>query len=303
MTKNEETWQVDGRSLTVSHLQKTFWPEDGLSKGEMLAYYRQMAPLMLPYFQDRPVTARVFPNGIHGFSYYRRDLPDNAPDWLRYADYEPVTTGKTIQVPLIDDAAGLLWLANQGGIEFHLWAARLPNLAEPDMAIFDLDVGAKADFGDVLQAALRLREALTAVNLQSYAKTSGGTGLHVYVPLSPGYTFDFVREWVKGIAIQLEAAHPDLMAVAHGRTHEGQTVTIDYAQNSIGRNTAAPYTLRARPGAPVSAPLTWEEVADGRITPADFNIHTMPQRTADHGDLFLPVLTEKQSIPEGTLSQ
>ncbi|HFQ93759.1 MAG TPA: hypothetical protein ENK32_07100, partial [Anaerolineae bacterium] len=158
MTKNEETWQVDGRSLTVSHLQKIFWPEDGLNKGEMLAYYRQMAPLMLPYFRDRPVTARVFPNGIHGFSYYRRDLPENAPGWLRYADYEPVTTGKAIQVPLIDDTAGLLWLANQGGIEFHLWASHLPRLAEPDMAIFDLDVGAKADFGDVLQAALRLRE-------------------------------------------------------------------------------------------------------------------------------------------------
>lgn len=297
MTKNEETWQVDGRNITVSNVQKLFWSEDKISKGEMLAYYRQMAPIMLPYFLDRPVTTRVFPNGIHGFAYYRRDMPENAPDWLRCADYKPLTTDKVIQVPLIDDAAGLLWLANQGGIEFHLWASRLPDLAEPDMAIFDLDVGEKADFGDVRQAALRLREALTAVNLLSCVKTSGGTGLHVYVPLAPGYTFDFVREWVKGVAIQLEAAHPDLLAVAHGRTHTGQKVTIDYAQNSIGRNTAAPYTLRARPGAPVSTPLTWDEVADGRVAPSDFTISTLPERVQKKGDLFRSVLDGNQKLP------
>ena len=270
-------WQIEGRSVSVSNLGKIFWPEDGFTKEDMLRYYKAVAPIMLPYLKDQPVTLRVFPDGIHGFSYYRRDLPENAPAWLRSVDYQPETKS-VIQLPLIDDMAGLVWLANQGSVEFHLWGSRLPDLAQPDQAIFDLDRGDEASFADVLQAALRLREALERLGLRRCPKTSGGRGLHVYLPLAPGYTFDAVHAWVKALAAQLAATYPELIAVAHGATHRGGEVTIDHAQNSIGRNTAAPYTLRAHPGAPISTPLSWDEVEDGRVHPSELTLRVVPNR-------------------------
>jgi bifunctional non-homologous end joining protein LigD len=291
-----EAWQIGGRSVTVSNLDKIFWPEGGLSKGDMLHYYQEVAQTMLPYLKDRPVTLRVFPEGIDGPSYYRRDLPENAPTWLRSVDHKPETSERVIRLPLVDDAAGLVWLANQGSIEFHPWASRLPDLAQPDQVIFDLDPGDEAGFVDVLQAALRLREALERLGLQSYAKTSGGRGLHVYLPLAPGHDFDAVRDWVRGRAEQLAAAYPRLIAVAHGATHKGRQVTIDHAQNSIGRNTAGPYTLRAHPRGPVSTPLTWDEVEDGQLLPSAFTLRVLPDRLRRVGDLFAPVLHGDQGL-------
>ncbi|MBC7261718.1 MAG: DNA polymerase domain-containing protein [Chloroflexi bacterium] len=292
-----DTWYVDGREVIVSNLNKVFWPEDHLTKEDMLRYYQMVAPTMLPYQKDRPVTLRVFPDGVLGFSYYRRDAPEHAPAWLRYVDYQPETSARVIQLPLIDDAASLLWLANEAAIEFHTWASCVTNLAQPDMAILDLDPGDKASFGDVLQAALRVRDALEELNLRSYPKTSGGRGVHVYLPLESGHTFEEVRMWVKTLAERLAVSYPDLIAVAHGATHRGHQVTIDHAQNSIGRNTAAPYTLRARPGAPVSTPLTWSEVEAGQISPADLNLHTLSERLQQVGDLFAPVLQGGQRLP------
>jgi len=256
-----------------------------------------MGPILLPYFHDRPVTLRVFPDGIHGFSFYRRDIPDNAPAWIRRVDYRPQTTREVIQLPLIDNVAGLIWFANKGAIEFHLWASRWPHLESPDWAIFDLDVGDGVSFGMVLEAALTLRDYLRAHQMDGYCKTSGGHGLHVYFPLEPGYTFDQVRGWVYSVAQDLAASYPHLFAVPHGATHRSKRVTLDYAQNSIGRNTAAPYTLRARLGATVSTPLTWEEIADGRFRPPDFTIHTVPQRVQKLGDPFANLLQVRYHIP------
>jgi len=297
VTPTSGAWQIEGRSISVSNLEKVFWPEDGLSKEDMLRYYLSIAPVILPYLKDRPATLRIFPDGIHGFSYYRRDRPENAPLWLRSVDYRPENSERVIQLPLIDDAAGLVWLANEGSIELHLWGSRAPNLAEPDQVIFDLDPGDEATFANVLRAALQLREALEQLGLQGYPKTSGGRGLHVYLPLVPVYTFNAVRAWVRTLTEQLVAAYPDLIAVAHGATHRGHQVTVDHAQNSIGRNTAAPYTLRARPNAPVSTPLTWNEVEVGQVRPSDLTLRVLPQRLRQMGDLFAPVLQGSQYLP------
>jgi bifunctional non-homologous end joining protein LigD len=293
-----QAWTIGGRYVTVSHLDKVFWPEDGLTKGDMLRYYEAVAPVMLLHLKERPVTLRVFPEGIEGFSYYRRDLPEKAPAYLRSVDYQPETSTEVIQLPLVDDAAGLLWLANQGSIEMHAWASRLPDLAQPDQVIFDLDPGDKAGFADVLQAALRVREGLERLDLRSYPKTSGGRGLHVYLPLASGYSFETVRAWVRNLAERLVARYPDLIAVAHGPTHRGRQVTIDHAQNSIGRNTAAPYTVRAHAGATVSTPLTWEEVEDGRVRPSELTLKTVPERVQRLGDLFATVLQGRQRLPQ-----
>jgi bifunctional non-homologous end joining protein LigD len=294
---SETVWKLAGREVRVTSLDRPYWPDDGLTKGSLLAYYRDLASVLLPYFKDRPVTPRVFPRGIGAPGYYRRERPDTAPEWVRSAPYKTATDPHDIQVLLIDDEAGLIWLANTGAIELHLWGAHLPDLSEPDQAIFDLDPGDGATFEAVLEAALRLRERLAKHGLEGYPKTSGGHGLHVWLPLAPGHTFEDVRAWVKATAEELAADHPDLVAVSHGPTHRGSHVTVDHAQNSVGRNTAAPYTVRALPSAPVSTPLTWDEVGAGRVRPTDFTLKNVPKRLGTLGDLFGPVLKRGQRLP------
>jgi bifunctional non-homologous end joining protein LigD len=297
VSASSETWNLGDQSVQVTHLEKLYWPKAGFTKGDMLRYYVRIAPVALPYFHDRPVTLRVYPAGVDGPSYYLRDCPEEAPGWLRRTLYQPRTVSHPVPLPLLDTVAGLLWFANQGAIEFHLWSARVPDLAQPDQAIFDLDPGETASFADVREAALHLREQLARAGVRGYPKTSGGHGLHIYVPLASGYSYEFVRSWVKTIGQQLAIVHPKLIAVASGPTHRGGRVTIDAAQNSIGRNTAAPYTLRAGAAHPtVSTPLAWEEIESGDLVPADLTPQVALERIKQYGDLFAPVLHPDQHI-------
>jgi bifunctional non-homologous end joining protein LigD len=299
MVAKSSSWELSGRPVRVTSLDRVYWPEDGITKGDLLAYYRDMAPVLMPYLAERPVTLRVFPQGMHGYGHWRRDRPDNAPEWIRQAEYQTATDGHSLDALVLDDAAGLIWAANSGGIEIHIWCSTLPNLAEPDLIAFDLDPGESASFADVLRAARIVREELDRLGLRGYPKTSGGKGLHVFLPLAPGHTFEQTRDWVSAMAERLEEDHPDLIAAAHGGTHKGKRVTIDHAQNSIGRNTAAPYSVRARPGAPVSTPVTWEEIEEGRFAPEDFTTATIQARVEKLGDLFAPVLGGDQPLPSG----
>ncbi len=297
MNASSETWQLGNQAIQVSHLENVYRPQTGFTKGELLGYYRQIAPVALPHLKDRPVTLCVYPHGVEGTSYYLRDCPGDAPNWLRRVQYQPKTVSHPVPLPLIDTAAGLLWFANQGAIEFHLWGLHTPDLAQPDLAIFDLDAGSTASFDAMREAALRLHDALEQARVRGYPKTSGGGGLHIFVPLGPGYTFERVRRWVKAVGQQLASNYPDLIALAHGATHQGGCVTVDYAQNSLGRNTAAPYTLRAHPVHPtVSTPLTWEELDAGTIHPASLSPHMVLERVSRMGDLFAPVLQGDQHI-------
>lgn len=296
---SSETWDLGEQTISVTHLEKVYWPQAGFTKRDLLHYYQGIALVMLPYLHDRPVTLRVFPQGINSFSYYRRDCPPEAPSWLRQVSYQPRTVAHTIPLPLIDTAAGLLWFANHGAIEFHCWGSHLPDLTQPDLAIFDLDPGSGASFETVREGALRLRDLLEQADVRSYPKTSGGRGLHILAPLKAGPSFEDIRHWVKGIGEQLTSRFPDLFALSHGATHQGDRLTIDSAQNSLGRNTAAPYTLRASPACPlVSAPLTWEEVEDGTIQPSFLTPLTVLERVKRRGDLFAPVLQAEQDISE-----
>jgi bifunctional non-homologous end joining protein LigD len=297
MSASSETWQLGSQSVQVSHLEKLYWSQTGITKGDMLGYYQQIAHVALPYFKDRPVTLRVFPQGVDGVSYYLRDCPETAPDWVRRVEYHPKTATHLVSLPLIDTAAGLVWFANEGAIEFHLWSSHVPDLTQPDQAIFDLDPGNTTSFHDVREAALRLHDKLEQAGVTGYPKTSGGHGLHIYVPLATEYTFDRVRTWVKVVGQQLASTYPELIAIAHGPTHQGSRVTIDYGQNSVGRNTAAPYTLRAStPHPTVSTPLTWEELDAGNIHPADLTPQVVLERVQRLGDLFTPVLQTDQHI-------
>lgn len=295
---DREVWELEGHRVTVTHLDKLFWPEEGITKGDLLHYYQKMGPVMLPYLRDRPVTLHVFPDGIKGGAYYRRERPAHAPRWIRSVAYRPVSLQEVIHVPVIDNLAALIWFANLGSIEFHGWGSRLPALEEPDMAFLDLDPGDEASFEQVVEAALCVRDLLEEIGVDGYVKTSGGRGLHVYIPLASGYTFKAVRTWVKRLARLLASRRPSLILVARGATHRGKEVSIDYAQNSLGRNMAVPYTVRAHPGAPVSTPLSWEELQANALRPEMFTLHTVPDRVRQQGDLFQNVLVRRQHLPE-----
>jgi bifunctional non-homologous end joining protein LigD len=296
-TAKREAWTIDGREVVVSSLAKPYWPEDAITKGDLLAYYRSVAPTMLPYLVGRPVTAVVLPRGVGGFSYYRRDRPKNAPEWIPGVPYRRKTDAKPVTLLTIEDEAGLIWLVNQGAIEIHPWMARLPDVEHPDQVVFDCDPGEGADFGDVLAVARIVRAALDEQGLRSYPKTTGGSGLHIVIPVDPVAGYETVRDWVEALADRLAAEHPDRISSAGGATHRGHRVTLDYAQNSVGKNLAAPYTVRARPQAPVSTPLAWEEVEEDRVRPGDFTIRTVPDRLVRLGDLFAPVLRGGQRLP------
>lgn len=291
------TWQIDGRQLELHKLDRVLWPQEGYTKGVLLTYYRDIAPIILPYLRQRPLTFGAFPRGVDGPRYYRRSRPKSAPDWLRAVRYQPASRSGDLEAPLIDDAAGLLWYVEHGAIEFHIWLTSADDLDRPDWAVFDLDPGDKASFAQVLQTASLVQNQLESQDLTGYVKTSGGRGLHVFVPLAPAHPFPAVREWVRGIAEILAESHPDLVAVAQRETHSGRLVTIDHAQNSVARNTAAPYTVRGHPGARVSAPVSWDEVAAGTLRPSDFTLATMPDRLTQVGDLWEPALTLEQRLP------
>jgi bifunctional non-homologous end joining protein LigD len=265
MNASSDTWQLGDQSVQVTHLEKVYWPQAGFTKGDLLGYYRQIAPVMLPHLKDRPVTLRVYPQGVDGASYYLRDCPEQAPDWLRRVQYQPKTVSHPVPLPLIDTTAGLLWFANQGAIEFHLWGSHTPDLAQLDLAIFDLDPGETVSFAAVREAALRLHDALEQAGVSGYPKTSGGSGLHVFVPLVPGHTFERVRTWVKGVGQRLASSYPSLVR---------------------------------RPIHPtVSTPLTWKELEEGDLHAADLTPHIVLERVGRLGDVFAPVLQGNQHIP------
>ncbi len=297
--ENPVLWNINGYQLQINHPNKLYWPEDKISKLALLTYYKEMAATLLPYFKNRPVTLHYFPRGIHNFSFYRRNFDQKTNSPIQTVDYQEVSQDKTIQLPLIHTEEGLLWLVSKGCIEFHLWSAKAIDFLHPDMAIFDLDIGNNTPFNKVLKAALVTRDYLKKQGIVVYPKTTGGTGIHLYVPIKPIYDFKTVRMWVKSVGGRLSKMYPELVTTEKSgrKTHQGNRVTIDYSQNSIGRNTAAPYTVRAYRLAPVSTPLHWYEVEKGGFKPTDFNLKNLPARIAKEGDLFEGTLKNQQQLP------
>ncbi|HHB79138.1 MAG TPA: hypothetical protein ENK85_07890 [Saprospiraceae bacterium] len=301
MPKAGETiyWTINEHRLAITSPAKVYWPQSGMTKLDLLEYYRDIGPFMLPFLKDRPATFHVYPRGISDFSFYKRDFEGDV-DFVQTYTYHEISQEKIIQVPLINNLESLIYFANKGCIEVHSWASKTPQLLRPDMAIFDLDVSARVPFDWALMAAYELHLLLEEKGLKSYAKTSGGSGMHVYVPLQPKYSFEFVRKWVKKVGGELAAKEPDRVASAptHRKTHIGNKVVIDYLQNAPTRNTASPYTVRAYPHGPVSTPLSWDEVKKGGIKPSDFTLKNMPARVAQIGDLFADIMTHQQVIPD-----
>jgi bifunctional non-homologous end joining protein LigD len=265
------------KTIELSNVGKVLFPDDGITKGDLAGYYRGVAGLMLPLLRDRPVSMTRFPDGITAHAIVQKNVPAYFPDWITRARVRK--EGGSLQQVVIDKAATLVYLAGQACIELHAFLSKLDRIRQPDQLIFDLDPPDDHRFDDVRVCALRLRELLTdELRLPSFVKTTGGKGLHVHVPLNPTEEFDAVREFARQAAELLAARNPGLVTTEQRKDKRGPRIYADIMRNAYAQLAVAPYSVRARPGAPVATPLTWDEVEDERLSPGQFTIRTLPGR-------------------------
>ncbi|WP_256010366.1 DNA ligase D [Desertivirga xinjiangensis] len=287
--KDTEAKEVDGHILKFTHLNKLYWPEDRISKREMFNYYHQVAPFMLPYLKDRPMSLNRFPGGIHGESFYQKNVRDKAPDWARTM---PHTNGEGIEKDYLlgNDEATLLWMASLGCIEMNPWFSRSQFPDNPDYCVIDLDPD-KQTFDQVIQAAREVKQVLDAIDVPSFPKTSGSTGIHIYIPLGAKYSYDQSQIFANIIAKLVHKQIPDFTTLERMIANRKGKMYLDYLQNRPGATIAGVYSLRPKPGATVSMPVTWDEVKPG-LTMRDFTIHNAIDRLKETGDLFTGILGE-----------
>ena len=289
-----DRWEVAGRSLRLTNLDKVLWPDDGITKRDMIAYYVRMAPYLLPYLRDRPLSMQVFPDGITGKSFWRKDKPTYSPDWIASWTYHGEKTKTYI---VVNEVATLGWVANAGVIDLHPWHSRIDAPDRPDWAVFDLDPFEPATFADVVHIAKLVKAALDHYGLRGTIKTSGQTGLQIYVPIRRGPTYDEVRAWVEAVARAIGQVEPQLITWEWTVSHRTGKIRIDYTQNIINKTLAAPYSLRPAPRAPVSTPIAWEELDDKRLRPDRWTIASIGRRVAEVGDLFTATIGGGQDLP------
>lgn len=285
------------RSVALSNLEKVFWPAEGITKRDLLTYYRDVAPVLVPHLRRRPFTMKRYPDGWQGRHFFQKNVPSRAPTWLHTAPL-PATTRegetRTISYALVDDLLALLWVVNLGCIDLHTWTSRADLPHRPDWVVFDLDPADGTGFEAVCEVALLVREALVLLGLEGFPKTSGAKGMHVLVPLARRHTHDDARRFASIVAAALARAHPGLVTTEWAR-RKRRGVLIDVHQNGAGRTTASAYSVRPRAGAPVSTPLRWDEVRPG-LEPGAFTMDVALERVARHGDLAAGVLTQRQTL-------
>ncbi len=280
------------RKIQLSNLDKVFWPREGYTKGDLLRYYDQIAETLLPYLHERPVHMLRYPDGIEGKSFYQKDAPDHTPDWVVTESIE--SDGEAIRYIICNDRDTLIWMVNLASIDLHPWLSRRTTRDTPDWVVFDLDAK-KAPFGDVVKIARAVGKVLRGIGLRPYLKTSGATGLHVFVPVKPGYSYGQTSGFCEAVATHVAIEHKDIATVERAVSRRGSRVYVDFGQNRRGQTVVPAYVARPRPGAPVSTPLDWDEL-ETDLDPVRFNIKTMPARLAKHGDLFQGTLRDPQDL-------
>ena len=290
--------EVAGRLVPVSSLDRVLWPLTGMTKADLARYYLSVASVLLPHLVDRPLTLRRFPEGVGGPQFFQTRTPPHPP-WLRTATLSYPRTGKTFEAPVIDDLAGLVWAVNLSAIELHPFLGTVTDLAAPTAMVLDLDPGAPAGLREVATVALLLRAELEAIGLTGYPKSSGGKGIHVYVPARDA-DYGQTKALARSLAAGLSAERPDLVVNRMTKNLRVGRVLVDWSQNDPGKSTVAPWSLRGHPVPTVSEPVTWREVeqaaAHGQRLPDA--LADVGRRLDEHGDLFAPVLTQGQPLAE-----
>src|SRR5437763_3493827 len=288
--KDGDAWwtQIGDRELRLSNLNKIFWPDEGYTKGDLIAYYLNVAPLILPHLRGRPLTLKRMPDGATGPFFYEKSAPSHVPDWIGRCQVLSDDAKKgVIDYMTIDDEAGVLFMANLGCIEFHPLHSRCEDVEHPDYLFFDLDPFPPYTYEDVLTVARHIKVLLDQLGMTGYPKTSGATGLQIYVPVQHGkFTYEQTRAFVGACGRLIENADKDRVTMAWRVSDRTGKVFIDHNMNRQGANISAAYSLRPEPRAPVSTPLSWEEVEEGGFEPADFRIENVWERFDEVGDLF-----------------
>ena len=287
------------RELRLSNLDKPFWPEEGITKGDLVAYYRDVAEVLVPHLRSRPFTMKRYPDGWQGKHFFQKQAPTHMPSWIKRAPFPASTREgekKVIDYALVDDELALLWMVNMACIDMHVWSSRADRPDRPDWVMFDLDPAEGATFDDVVTVAGLVRETLDLLDLEGFPKTSGSRGIHVLVPIARRHTFGEAREFAAIVAGALARAHPGLVTTEWTKSKR-RGVLVDANQNGPGKTNASVYSVRPRAGAPVSAPLRWDEVQPG-LDLASFTMDAVLDRVARDGDLFAGVLHGKQSLTQ-----
>jgi bifunctional non-homologous end joining protein LigD len=304
--KKTTTIRLEGRPVKLSNLQKVLYPGGGYTKAHILDYYRRVAPYMLPHLHNRPLTLKRYPDGADKGSFYEKRCPVYRPEWVETAEIPGST--KPLNACLVNNLSTLIWAANLASLELHVPLARLPAITQPDLMVFDLDPGAPADIGDCARLALQIKEVLSAMGLAVYVKSSGKKGLHLYVALEASTTtYARTKSFSKSMAQALERRYPEQVTAKMAKQHRGGKIFVNWSQNDPSKTMVCAYSLRAAEEPQVAFPLSWKEVdlLAGRKRGEPFAI-TLPealQRLAKEGDLFKPLLTQKQKLPEAATPQ
>jgi bifunctional non-homologous end joining protein LigD len=287
-TDETQVREINGHELKFTNLSKIYWPKEKFTKRDMLNYYYQVAPYILPYLKDRPQSLNRYPNGINGKSFYQKDITGKVPDWIKMSPYH-TSDGKDKNFLVPEDDASLLYMANLGAIEMNPWNSTIHKPDQPDWCLIDLDPAPSNTFEQVIQTALTTKEVLDSFGITGYAKTSGSTGIHIYIPLGAKYTYDECQLFGKLVATSVHQELPKFTSIERMTRNRKGKLYVDYLQNRPKATLAAPYSLRPKPGATVSMPLHWEEVKKG-LSMKDFTIANAMERIKNEGDIFKPVL-------------
>jgi bifunctional non-homologous end joining protein LigD len=289
-TEESQVKNVCGHDLKFSNLGKVYWPKEGYTKRDMLNYYYLVAPYMLPYVKDKPQTLNRYPNGIEGKTFYQKDVKGKAPEWVETFPYHSYTDGKDKEFAVITDEASLLYVAALGCIEINPWSSRTQTPDNPDWCIIDLDPD-KNTFEQVIETACVTKQILDAIEVPAYCKTSGSTGLHIYIPFGAKYDYEASKEFGRVLAKLIHGQVPDYTSIERKVADRKGKMYIDFLQNRPQATVAGPYSLRPKPFAPVSMPLHWEEVKKG-LQIKNFNLKNAMARIREQGDIFSGVLAE-----------
>jgi len=284
-----------GREVRVTNLDKPIFGEDSYTKGDLIAWYYNVAPMLLPYLSDRPIVMQRVPDGIYGEAFYEKQAPKGAPEWVRTVPVPSDAGRKNVDFVIADSVASLVWLAQIASVECHAWTSRWPRLDEPDYAVIDLDPFEPITYDDVRAVGRLVHTVLERLGLLGFPKTSGGAGLQIFIPLRPGHTYGEVREFCTGVGRLITAVYPEKATLEPSIPKRKGHVFVDANQNAKGKTLVAPYSVRPYPGAPVSMPLRWEEL-DEEFLPEQFTIATAFDRIEVVGDLFAPARMHRQDL-------
>ena len=280
--------KINGVDLSLSHLDKVLWPDDGITKGDLIEYYRAMHTYILPHLKGRPESQNRYPNGIKEMSFFKKNM-EKPPEWAETLPIKSDSRGEVVNYLICKNEATLVYMANLACIEMHPWNSKIGSLDNPDWIVIDIDPGENNTFGQVIETAQVVRSVLDKAKITAYPKTSGATGIHVYIPMGAKYTYEEGKTFANVIAEMTQAQLPDITTTVRNTKLRGDKIYVDYLQNNKGQTLASVYSVRPKPGATVSMPLKWEQVKKG-LSPSDFTIKNVPKLIKKSGDIFKGVL-------------